>query len=75
MIRRIIPQTNCSSYRSYLEQNAEEWKILDSLCYITISRFYRDRKVFGTLQHQILPRLSRNALNRNRVEIRCWSRG
>ena len=75
MIRRIIPQTNCSYYRSYLEQHAEEWKILDSLCYITISRFYRDRKVFGTLQHQILPRLSRNALIRNRVEIRCWSMG
>lgn len=67
--------TNCASYRTYLEQDAEEWKILDSLCYITISRFYRDRKVFGTLQHQILPLLVQNALESNQAEIRCWSAG
>ena len=29
---------DCSYYYSYLEENAEEWKILDSFCYITIFR-------------------------------------
>ena len=66
---------NCSYYYSYLEKNAEEWEILDSFCYITISRFYRDRKVFEILQHQILPSLAQNAFKENRVEIRSWSAG
>lgn len=66
---------NCSHYYSYLEQNAEEWKILDSFCYITISRFYRDRKVFEILQHKILPSLAQNAFKENRAEIRSWSAG
>ena len=66
---------NYSYYYSYLEQNAEEWKILDSFCYITISRFYRDRKVFEILQHKILPLLAQNAFKENRVKIRSWSAG
>ena len=66
---------NCSYYYSYLEQNAEEWKILDSFCYITISRFYRDRKVFEILQHKILPLLAQNAFKENQVEVRSWSAG
>ena len=66
---------NCSHYYSYLEQNAEEWKILDSFCYITISRFYRDRKVFEILQHKILPSLAQNAFKEHRAEIRSWSAG
>ena len=66
---------DCSYYYSYLEENAEEWKILDSFCYITISRFYRDRKVFEILQHQILPLLAQNAFKESRVKIRSWSVG
>ncbi len=38
-----------SSYRSYLEETPEEWSTLDTLCRITISRFYRDRDVFEHL--------------------------
>lgn len=60
------------SYRGYLETNHTEWEILDSLCYITISRFYRDRKVFDFLQSRGFPSLVQ--LHTGNA-IRCWSIG
>jgi chemotaxis protein methyltransferase CheR len=42
-------------YRAYLEAHPEEWPLLDDLCRITISRFWRDRAVFETLQDEVLP--------------------
>lgn len=41
--------TDFCAYRDYLTQNPGEWAHLDSLCRITISRFYRDRAVFDRL--------------------------
>ena len=33
-------------YRIRLEVDPHEWLVLDSLCHITISRFYRDKRIF-----------------------------
>jgi len=63
------------AYREYLDSHHEEWQILDSLCRITISRFYRDRGVFDALRTLILPSLARRALTANEKEVRCWSAG
>jgi chemotaxis protein methyltransferase CheR len=63
------------AYRGYLDGHSEEWKILDSLCRITISRFYRDRGVFDTLRSRILPALAKSASETGADEIRCWSAG
>ena len=63
------------AYRSYLEKVDDEWKVLDSLCSITISRFYRDRNVFHTIQSEIFPLLAEKSRRRNDREIRCWSVG
>ena len=63
------------AYRSYLKENNDEWKVLDSLCSITISRFYRNRCVFYTVQSQIFPLLAEKSRRRNDREIRCWSAG
>ena len=30
-------------YRSYLEGHPAEWAVLEALCWISISRFYRDK--------------------------------
>lgn len=67
--------TGLTDYRNFLEQNPLEWKILDSLCRITISRFYRDRQVFADLSAKILPALTRDTLKSSDKEIRCWSAG
>jgi len=64
-----------AEYSDYLETHNHEWKILDSLCYITISRFYRDRKIFDALQSQLLPQIADAAIMRGNNLIQCWSAG
>lgn len=64
-----------SDYRQYLQVHPEEWEVLDSLCYITISRFYRDRKTFEDIGTIVLPALIRSLSGSGRREIRAWSAG
>ncbi|NCF27345.1 MAG: chemotaxis protein CheR [Gammaproteobacteria bacterium] len=64
-----------AAYRAYLEQNTAEWHVLDSACRITISRFYRDRNVFESLQNAVLPVLARAAIERGASELSCLSVG
>lgn len=64
-----------SAYQSYLESNALEWPILDSLCNITISHFYRNRDVFDVLQSSILPKLGEELLHAGGKELLSWSAG
>ena len=52
-------------YRMYLEDNPLEWHILDSLCRITISRFYRDKGVYDSLRSHVLPELIKNAVRQD----------
>jgi chemotaxis protein methyltransferase CheR len=62
-------------YRSYLECHPEEWEILDALCCIPISRFYRDKSVFEFLEREVLPSLAQLALAEGERVLRCWSVG
>lgn len=62
-------------YRAFLQKETEEWQVLDSLCWITISRFYRDRGIFDALRSTVLPELARGALARRETELRAWSAG
>ena len=62
---------NADAYRSHLESTPDEWKTLDSLCRVTISRFYRDRGVFDYLRDCALPRMAKNT----GTEFRCWVAG
>jgi len=61
-----------SAYAAHLDAHPEEWAVLDGLCHITISRFYRDRAVFDYLDEKILPVL---AETRGANVLRCWSAG
>jgi chemotaxis protein methyltransferase CheR len=62
-------------YRMYLEDNPLEWHILDSLCRITISRFYRDKGIFDSLRSHVLPELIENARYRGDKTLSCWCIG
>ncbi|MDH3473284.1 MAG: hypothetical protein OEM59_06300 [Rhodospirillales bacterium] len=64
-----------ATYDALLEQDPEEWRRLDGLCRIPISRFYRDRKVFETLARCVLPELAQWAAARGDRRVRCWSAG
>ncbi len=63
------------AYRVYLEDYPYEWATLEALCWINISRFYRDRSVFEHLANEILPQLAQGVVAHRESEIRCWSAG
>ncbi|MBU3889787.1 CheR family methyltransferase [Methylosinus sp. KRF6] len=61
-------------YRERLRADTTEWAVLDSFFRVTISRFYRDRRVFDILRFRVLPELARAAHSPGRT-IRCWCAG
>lgn len=63
------------NYQRYLQQHAEEWTQLGSLCRITISRFYRDQAVFDYLRDEVLPLLARQVIRRGDCCLHVWSIG
>ena len=64
-----------AAYEAYVTEHAAEWRVLEALCSIPISRFYRDRAVFDALGDAILPSLAERASARGLAEVRCWSAG
>ncbi len=64
-----------ADYRAYLETHPEEWAVLDSCCWIPISRFYRDKSVFQFLEREVLPSLAQQAQARGQRVLRCRSLG
>ncbi|HET9452212.1 MAG TPA: CheR family methyltransferase [Aggregicoccus sp.] len=46
------------AYRAYLDGHPGEWAVLDALCRVTISRFFRDAPVWQHLVTHALPRLA-----------------
>jgi chemotaxis protein methyltransferase CheR len=67
--------TEITEYKEYLSDHEDEWELLDAMCRITISRFYRDRRVFDCLRTELIPNLAANAGMRGEETIHCWSAG
>jgi chemotaxis protein methyltransferase CheR len=63
------------AYRRYLQAHAEEWRRLDRCLHISVSRFYRDRRVFDYLGEQVLPELAAAARARGAGHVTAWSAG
>ena len=61
--------------RALLERDSAEWRSLDALCTIPVSRFWRDRTVFEQLEREVLPALARAARGAGRDALECWSAG
>jgi chemotaxis protein methyltransferase CheR len=59
-----------AAYRRRLEEDPDERRAFDALCFVTISRFYRDHRVFDALEHEFLPGLAAE-----RRHLRAWSAG
>jgi chemotaxis protein methyltransferase CheR len=64
-----------AAYQDYLQRHREEWMVLDGLCRVTISRFFRDRLVFSSLRSAILPGLVQRMRARGETALRIWSAG
>lgn len=72
-VRRRFEALGLSSfdaYRRYLGAHPAEWRRLEPLLRVTISRFYRDRGLFDALRESILPALAEAA-----HPVRVWSAG
>ncbi|NNG02846.1 MAG: chemotaxis protein CheR [Inquilinus sp.] len=63
------------AYREHLDRDAAEWRILEGLCRVTISRFYRNRGVFDHLRAEILPALCGYLRQDGASRLRCLSLG
>lgn len=72
---RELGLANIASYRSCLEDNPAEWPELDSLCSVTISRFFRDKAVFQFLERVVVPRIASLTAGAGTKDVNCWSIG
>lgn len=64
-----------SAYRALLERSPAEWRRLDAMCRIPISRFMRDRAVAEDLGGVVLPAVAAAARREGRTSVRAWSAG
>src|SRR5688572_21033252 len=62
-------------YRALLEREPAEWTVLDDLCRVTISRFWRDRAVWDALHESVLPALVAAVVCRGSSSLRAWCAG
>jgi chemotaxis protein methyltransferase CheR len=72
---RQLGLSDISAYRDRLSTDLSEWDVLRARCAISISRFYRDRAVFESLEHVVLPALAASAARRTDASLECWSAG
>jgi chemotaxis protein methyltransferase CheR len=68
--RAALGLMDLTTYRDYLVSHVDEWRVLDELCRVTISRFARDREVWARLIDDVLPRLAHET-----PTVRAWSAG
>jgi len=66
---------DAAAYRERLARDHDELRVLDALCFVTISRFYRDRRIYDTLRASGLPALAASAVERGERVFRIWSAG
>ncbi len=63
------------AYRARLQADEAEWRVLDALCRVTISRFFRDRGVWDALCRDVFTTLAQSARMRGGHGLACWSAG
>jgi chemotaxis protein methyltransferase CheR len=74
-VEQRIAQTGLSDFETYLltvKKDPEEVNALSRILTVTISRFFRDRAVFDTLEHSIFPSLLKEE---RRTDLKVWSIG
>ncbi len=73
-IRRHMQQMRCKDVTTYLlalEENEEEKRQCERLMTVSISRFFRDRKLWEILGSEILPEL----IEEHKEKLNVWSAG
>ena len=73
--RKELGIESLAEYRQFLLTSESEWTVLDHLCRITISRFYRDRIIFSYLASELLPSLADRVCMQKQPLLRIWCGG
>lgn len=71
----LLGLSDVQAYRAWLDTHLDEWRVLDTLCNITISRFYRDKQVFQCLETEVLPHIVRHIQRDGEYVLTVWSAG
>ncbi|KMQ50084.1 Chemotaxis protein methyltransferase CheR [Chitinispirillum alkaliphilum] len=66
---------NFNHYLRYIQTNPEEVRMLDSVLRITITRFFRDWKIFESLSDYIFPEFIKRSHSQGNPRIDIWSAG
>jgi len=72
---RELQLADADAYQSYLQTHADEWPVLDHLCRVTVSRFFRDKVVLEHVRTEVLPELAQLAIDAGETALRGWSAG
>jgi chemotaxis protein methyltransferase CheR len=77
LTRRIrqLKLPDLAAYRELLSTDPDEWRRLEVMCRIPISRFYRDSAVYDFLAGEVLPACAHAARLRNDQKVRVLSAG
>lgn len=52
---QVLGLSTLDDYFNHLSEHPAEWAVLDALCTVTISRFYRDAPVFDAIRARLFP--------------------
>jgi chemotaxis protein methyltransferase CheR len=72
---RQLELAEVNAYRDYLLHHQDEWSIVDHLCRVTVSRFYRDKGVLEHVRSEVLPELAQLIITAGDNTLRGWSAG
>lgn len=72
---RTLEVASLTDYGDLLKVDPAERARFDRLCWIPISRFYRDKRVFEALGETLLPSLAQGAVARGCPEVWAWCAG
>jgi len=67
--------SDVQAYRAWLDTHPDEWRVLDAFCQITISRFYRDKRVFQCLETDVIPQIVQRIQREGEQALTVWSAG
>jgi chemotaxis protein methyltransferase CheR len=71
----LLGLSNVQAYRTWLDSHPDEWQVLDAFCQITISRFYRDKRVFQCLETAVIPHIVQRIQRAGEQVLTVWSAG
>ncbi len=72
---RVVETPKFSDYLKYLRKNSEEIEKLRELLTVNVTKFKRDKKVWNTIEEQVIPKILERKNESILKKIEAWSSG